>query len=164
MKRALLILIGGLSLGLFAGGAVYFSRTASHRAMMCCDQPEMAWLQHQFNLTDEQFTNVAKLHNVYLQNCAELCARVDATNALVRARFAADGAMTPAVEKLLADAAQLRVECQKQMLGHFLKVSQAMPPEEGRRYLAWMEDSIFSMSHEQAMQPTTETHSHSHGN
>ena len=31
------------------------------------------------------------------------------------------------------------LECQTQMLRHFYEVSQAMPPEQGRRYLAEMQ-------------------------
>ena len=158
MKRALLILRGGLGLGLLAGSGVYFSRTATHRAMMCCEQPELAWLQHEFKLDDADFARVAKLHNAYLDNCTEMCARIAATNDLVRRQIAADGAVTPAVERLLGEASQLRLECQKEMLGHFMEVSRTMPPEQGRRYLAWVQERIFTMRHE----PLAQTESQSH--
>lgn len=162
MKRALIILVAGLGLSLLAGSGVYFSRTASHRAMLCCEQPELAWLQHEFKLDNQEFARVVKLHSAYLTNCAELCQRIAATNNLVRQQFASDGAVTPAVEQLLADAGQLRVECQKEMLGHFLEVSRTMSPESGRRYLAWVQERIFSMNHEPLAQAKSQTHHHGH--
>jgi len=47
--------------------------------------------------------------------------------------------VTAEAEKKLQDVAALRVQCQTQMLRHFQEVSQAMPPEEGRRYLTEMQ-------------------------
>lgn len=35
--------------------------------------------------------------------------------------------------------AALRAQCQAEMLQHFHEVSQVMPPEQGRRYLAEMQ-------------------------
>lgn len=160
MKRALLILLGGLALALLAGSGVYFSRTASHRAMLCCEQPELAWLQHEFKLDDAEFGRVAKLHNAYLNNCSAMCERIAATNELVRREIAADGAVTPAVERLLGEASQLRLECQKEMLGHFCDVSRTMSPEEGRRYLAWVQERIFSMSHDPMVAESQPRHGH----
>ena len=37
----------------------------------------------------------------------------------------------------------LRADCQTMMLHHFIQVSQTMPPEQGRRYLAWVKDKAF---------------------
>lgn len=161
MKRSLLILLGGLLLSLLAGSGVYYLRTASHRAMLCCEQPELAWLQHEFKLSDEDFARVTELHNAYLGDCATMCARIAATNVMVRQQFVGAGAVTPAVEQLLVDAGRLRVECQKQMLGHFLEVSRTMSPEPGRRYLAWVQERIFSMNHEPLRQTEAPSH-HGH--
>ncbi|HMP84252.1 MAG TPA: periplasmic heavy metal sensor [Verrucomicrobiota bacterium] len=148
MKRALLILVAGVLLGVLAGGSTYLVRTSPHRAMLRDSQPELAWLQHEFKLNDDEFERVATLHNAYLKQCAEMCERIAGTNQLVSRQIAADLAVTPEVERLLADSAALRVQCQKEMLAHFLEVSRTMPPEQGRRYLAWMEKRLFSMSHE----------------
>jgi len=43
------------------------------------------------------------------------------------------------VQQKLTELGELRAQCQAQMLQHFIAVSRAMPPEEGRRYLAEME-------------------------
>ena len=43
-----------------------------------------------------------------------------------------------------AASSQPRRECQRMMLRHFFQVSQTMPPEEGRRYLAWVKEKAFA--------------------
>ena len=47
--------------------------------------------------------------------------------------------MTPEAQQRLAEVAALRAKCQGNMLAHFYEVSRAMPPEQGRRYLAEMQ-------------------------
>ncbi len=41
------------------------------------------------------------------------------------------------------EIAQLRADCQKETLRHFLAVSRLMPPEQGRRYLDWVLGQTF---------------------
>jgi hypothetical protein len=48
--------------------------------------------------------------------------------------------MTPEIEAAVAESARLRGECQRNMLKHFYEVSRTMPPEQGRRYLAWVQE------------------------
>jgi hypothetical protein len=161
MKRALLILVAGFALSLLLGAGTYYWRTARQRAMLCSDQPELAWLKQEFQLNDAQFARMGQLHNAYMSQCAELCKRIVATNALIRAEIASHAAVTPELEKLLADAAQLRIECQGQMLGHFFQVSHEMSPEQGKRFLAWVQEQIFTMPHEQmpsAVPPSKHDH------
>ncbi len=146
MKRAVLIILCGLALGVLAATGVYLSRTAPERAMLCCAKPELAWLQHEFQLSDAQFARVETLHADYLAHCAERCARIADTNELLRAQISANTAVTPAMEQLLAGASQLRVECQAQMLAECFAVSREMSPEQGRRYLAWVQEQILAMS------------------
>jgi len=161
VKKPLLRLVALIALAVVAGAGVYFWKTAPMRSMLCCDQPELAWLQHEFKVSDKDMDRVTQLHKAYLAQCEALCAQIEATNSLVRQQLEKDGAVTPAVEKLLSDAAQLRVQCQKNMLGYFAEVSKSMPPEEGKRYLAWMEERIFTMSHG-PLEPA-ETGHHHHG-
>lgn len=161
MKRAIVILLCGLALGVLAGAGIYLTRTAPHRAMLCCAKPELAWLQHEFQLTDAQFASVVKRHNDYLSHCAVMCQRIAATNALLHAHVAANIAVTREMEKLLADAAQLRVECQTRMLDECFAVSREMNPEQGRRYLAWVQRQIFAMPENLATDKfSPETHGH----
>jgi hypothetical protein len=51
----------------------------------------------------------------------------------------------------MSELAALRAQCQAQMLQHFVTVSQAMPPDEGRRYLAKMKELALD-THEQMEQ------------
>ena len=46
--------------------------------------------------------------------------------------------LTAEAQVKLTEIAELRAQCQAQMLQHFATVSQAMPPEQGKRYLAEM--------------------------
>ena len=161
MKRAVIIILCGAALGLLAGAGVYFTRTAPQRAMLCCERPELAWLQQKFQLTDAQFTRVQKLHNDYLAHCAELCARIAATNELIRTQISTATNVTPETEKFLAGAAQLRVECQTRMLKECFAVSREMSPEQGKRYLAWVQEQILVMPHEQMGQASSHS-AHGH--
>jgi hypothetical protein len=150
MKRPLLILLLGAVLGLAACGTVYWSLTARHRAMLQHATPELAWLRREFMLSDAEFDRIAALHQAYLPRCAELCAEVAGIQARVRTALPQSGALTPEIERLLEDAAQTRLQCQKMMLRHFLEVSRSMSPDQGRRYLAWVQDKTFVMDHERA--------------
>jgi hypothetical protein len=47
--------------------------------------------------------------------------------------------MTPEIQGVLAERATIRADCETEMMKHFLDVSRTMAPEEGRRYLAWVE-------------------------
>ena len=54
--------------------------------------------------------------------------------------LATSSGVTPAVEDALAERAKMRSECQTAMLNHFFEVSRTMSPEQGRRYLAWVQE------------------------
>jgi hypothetical protein len=68
----------------------------------------------------------------------EMCRKIDEKNAELQTLLAATNTITPEIKQTLNEAAQLRVECQQAMLAHFYEVAQVMPPEQGRRYLAWV--------------------------
>jgi hypothetical protein len=76
----------------------------------------------------------------------EMCRRIGEKNAEIKDLLAGSATVTPVIEEKLGEAAQLRAQCQKQMLDHFFTVSQAMPPEQGRRYLAWVQERTFLTS------------------
>jgi hypothetical protein len=148
MNRSLGLLLIGLALGIAGAVGAYRWRTTDYRAVLSDPQPELAWLQREFGLTDEQFRRVAALHNAYLPKCAVMCERIAATNALIRHQITQQGRSTPELRELLTAAARLRAECQAQMLDYFFAASQAMPPEQGKRYLEWVQDRVFAMPHE----------------
>jgi hypothetical protein len=150
VKHAKSILWAGLILALIAYFGGYFAGTAKHRAMLQSDAPELAWLKKEFNLSDAEFQRISELHDAYLPGCAERCARIDATNAVLKELLYETGDLTFEVKQKLADAAALRLECQTAMLSHFLAVSKAMPPEQGKRYLSWIGQRTFMPEHSMA--------------
>src|SRR6266404_178612 len=139
MKRSWFILLGGLFAGLVAYACIYLHATSAQRSVEQSTQPALAWLQKEYHLTDAQFTQIVQLHGAYYPKCAEMCRRIDDQNTKVQKLLAATNDVSPEIKQALADAAQLRVECQSAMMQHFYEVSRAMPLDQGKRYLAWVQ-------------------------
>ncbi len=156
MKRGLLILTLGVVGAVVAFCCVYLMGTAKPRAMMQSPQPELAWLKHEFNLGDAEFKRISELHAGYLPQCMERCRRIDELNDKLSNSLASATQVTPELEKLLSDRAQMRAACQTEMLKHFFEVSRTMPPEQGKRYLAWARDN--TCLREQAMDHGADNH------
>jgi hypothetical protein len=150
MRRSLFILITGFFLAVAAYAGLYFIVTAKYHSMEKSPEPEIAWLKREFHLSDSEFERICQMHDSYMSGCAERCRQIDEKNEELRKLLAETNAVTPKVEKALADAALLRAQCQKQMLNHFFEVSRTMPPDQGRRYLAWVQNqTILGDSHQQ---------------
>ena len=140
MKRGLLILIFGLLTAAVAYFCSYQVGISAARKLQKTDQPELAWLQQEFKLSDQEFKRISELHAAYLPHCAEMCRRIDEQNTKLRNLLAAADQMTGEIEAAIAESARLRGECQRDMLNHFFEVSRTMPPEQGKRYLAWVQE------------------------
>jgi uncharacterized membrane protein len=163
MKRASFVLVGGLVLALAGYAASYFIGSTQCRCMTRSATPELAWLQTEFHVSDADFARVAQLHENYRADCAERCRRVDAKNSELRDLLAATNAITPAIERTLQEAAQLRAHCQTEMLKHFYAVSRTMPPEQGRRYLAWVTSRTLGPQHAtMTLDSSAVDHEHGH--
>jgi hypothetical protein len=140
MKRALTILCAGIAAGVLAYSTIYLWATAPCRAAMCGGSPsELLWLKEEFKLNDAEFQRISDLHAGYLPKCREMCGHIAVKSAELRAMLAATNKVTPEIEGKLAEIAGMRAQCQRNMLDHFYAVSRAMPPEEGRRYLEWIQ-------------------------
>ena len=160
MKRGALILLLGLLLCTGAFSGFYYLGTASCRSLMHESQPELAWMKKEFNLTDAEFARLSQLHAAYLPQCRERCRRLEELNVKLQQLLAGTTNVTPAIQTLLAERARMRADCEAEMLQHFLAVSGTMPPEQGRRYLAWVEQqsSIHGQAMERRHQPADEHH------
>ena len=143
MKRGVLILLFGLVAAAAAYGCIYFACTSSARNLKHSEKPELAWLKQEFHLSEPEFKRVSELHASYLPQCRQMCLKIDAHNASLQKLLAEATNATPAIDAALAESGRLRSECQKMMLRHFFQVSQTMPPEQGRRYLAWVREKAF---------------------
>ena len=104
------------------------------------DRPhaELSWLKKEYHLTDAQFAQVVKLHDAYRPQCAEMCRRIDQHNRQANELLQSTNQMTPQIESFLLAGAQLRAECQRDMLRHFYAVAGQMPPAQAHRYLEWV--------------------------
>jgi hypothetical protein len=147
MKRTAIIVFSGLAIALTAYCAVYFQKTSKHRELAASQAPELAWLRDEFHLSDAEFERISELHDAYMPHCQEMCRRIDKKNVELKELLTATNTMTAAIEEKLAESSQLRLECQKQMLQHFLEVGRQMPPEQARRYLSWVQERTFLPSH-----------------
>jgi hypothetical protein len=139
-KKGIFILIVGLLLGAAAYGCVYFVCTSPARTLQESSKPELAWLKDEFRLSDSEFNRVADLHAAYLPQCAEMCRAIDAQSLRLKQLLAETNQVTPEIKAAIAENARLRAECQSHMIKHFYEVSRSMPPEQGRRYLAWVQE------------------------
>lgn len=161
MKRSLAILLLGLV-------AVAVTFTASYLlAQRFCAQrvvaaDELDWLRQEFRLTDAELARVRALHEGYLPKCAAMCTRIAAKKQALAQSLAGQTNVTPSAEMNLSELGALRAQCQTEMLRHFVEVSQAMPPEQGRRYLAEMQRLTLGF-HEQIEQSMSHD-GHAHGN
>ncbi len=133
-----------LGLGVMAAVAsyycIYLAGTTAPRSWRQSQQPELLWLKQEFKLSDVEFVHVVQLHQAYLPQCRERCDRIKAMNGELEKLLANSSGVTPAVENALAERAKMRSECQTAMLKHFFEVSRTMPPEQGRRYLTWVQE------------------------
>ena len=142
MNRPGLILIAGVALLAAAFGGMYAVTTAHSPAHDA--SPGMAWLKQEYQLSDEQYTQVCQIYAAYHPQCLEMCRQIDAQNARLKQLLAATNVVTPEIKEALVESARLRSKCQSAMLGHFYAVSRVMSPEQGRRYLAWMQSECLT--------------------
>jgi hypothetical protein len=139
MRRSLLILAAML----LAGAAVFVAsqRMVAHWCAEHMVRPtdDLDWLRLEFRLTDADLVRVRQLHDGYLPKCRDFCERIDARKRELHAALVAGTNAPVAIEHKLVEIGTLRAQCQAAMLQHFREVSQVMPAEQGRRYLAEMQ-------------------------
>jgi len=161
MNRSLIILIGALALGaaIFTGSYL----TARQATVACCTKPadDLDWLRTEFHLSDAEMARVRELHAGYKPKCAEMCGKIAAKKSELDALLNGTTNVTAEVQSKINELAALRAQCQAQMLQHFVTVSQAMPPAEGRRYLARMKELTLG-SHEKMEHSMSGNTGHEH--
>ena len=159
MKRGLWIIIVALVAGLTSFWITH--------SQCCCSLPdssaeheehsllpELAWLRHEFKLTDAQFAKASELHVAYRPTCEALCAKVIASHAKIKKIVDGGTQVSPELTSALQEHAALHVECQTAMLTHLYQTAACFTPEQSRSYL----DAMLPQVIEMAMEPGT-THS-----
>jgi hypothetical protein len=139
MRRSLLILLAVLLAGAaIAGTSCLLARRICVRELASSGD-DLAWLRDEFHLGNSEMQRIRQLHQGYLPQCRENCARIAAKKEELQAALDKAQGMTSEAQQKLAEVATLRAQCQANMLAHFYEVSRAMPPEQGRRYVAEMQ-------------------------
>ena len=157
MNRSLVILLGALALGaaVFAGSFFVGQRAC----LMTRSSDDLSWLRDEFHLSDAEMARVRPLHEGYMPQCAKMCALIAAKKGEVQAALGNGTNVTVEVQNKLTELGELRSRCQAQMIQHFVTVSQAMPPEQGQRYLAEMKRLTLGF-HEEIEQSMSAGHEH----
>ena len=159
MNRSLVILLGALVLGVALFGGSYFAGQRACRMTRSAD--DLSWLRDEYQLSDAELARIQKLHEGYLPKCAEMCDKIAAKKSELETALNGSTNVNAAAQQKLAELATLRAQCQAQMLQHFTEVSQTMPPEQGRRYLAEMQRLTLGL-HEQTESSMSGSAGHEH--
>ncbi len=153
------MLLGALALAAAVFAGSYFVSQRACVTTMTRSADELSWLRDEFHLSDADMARVRQLHEGYMPQCAKMCALIAAKKGEVQAALGNGTNVTVEVQKKLTELGELRAQCQAQMIQHFVTVSQAMPPEQGRRYLAEMKKLTLG-SHEEIEQSMSPGHEH----
>ncbi len=162
MKRPLTIVALALLVmtAAFAGSYLLAQRfCARHIART----DSLEWLHQEFRLGEADMVRVRELHDGYLPKCAEMCVRIAAKKQELEQALTGQTNLTNEAERYLSELGVLRTQCQTEMLRHFVEVSQAMPPEQGKRYLTEMQRLTLGF-HEQIEQSMSHDGHVHHGN
>jgi hypothetical protein len=140
MNRSLVIVLGALALGATLFGGSY--AVSQRLCRVCVAQPagSLDWVRKEFHMDDAEMARIQTLHENYLSQCAAMCRMVAAKKQEVAAALHNTTNVNPVVERKLAELAACRAQCQSRMLQYFVAVSRVMPPAEGNRYLAQMQN------------------------
>jgi hypothetical protein len=161
VRRPLLILLGVLAAGIAVFAGSFFLTRQVCMMQMSNPADDLNWLREEFHLSDAEMTRVRQLHEGYLPKCAGMCKQIAVKKREVEEALTDSTNANPVLEQKLVELAELRAHCQAQMLEHFVEVSQAMPPDQGRRYLTEMRRLTLGF-HEQIEQSMSEHAGHEH--
>jgi hypothetical protein len=161
MNRSLVIVLGALALGAAVFAGSFFAGQRACVASMTRSADDLSWLREEFHLGDAEMARIRQLHEGYLPQCAKMCMLLAAKKSEVQAALGNGTNITAEARQKLIELGGLRAQCQAQMLEHFVAVSHAMPPAEGRRYLAEMEKLTLG-AHEEIEQSMTPAAGHEH--
>ena len=161
MNRSLVLLLGALALGAAVFAGSYFVSQRACVSTLTRSADDLSWLRDEFHLGDAEMARVRQLHEGYMPQCAKMCALIAAKKAEVQTALASGTNVTEEAQKKLTELGELRARCQAQMIQHFVTVSQAMPPDQGQRYLAEMKKLTLGF-HEEIEQTMSNDAGHEH--
>lgn len=135
MKKVLVLLVAIIAVG--ATSYLISYRRAFAPVVVTPDgtDSELAWLKHEFQLTDAQYDKVLKLHRAYRPVCASHCSRYIETHHRLNDLLKSEVSWSPEIAQAMSAQAQVQSECHASMLKYAYDVANCMSPREGRRYL-----------------------------
>lgn len=144
-----------------ASGFVAFRATADEEvARALAKRDAMEWLRADFDLSEEQFVAIKRLHDSYSLVCEEHCREIQravrARNEL-KAGAAADAATLAAADRRVEE---LRLVCESAIASHVRQCAAHMSPEAGQRYLALVLPKIKDFDHQAP--PDLQLNKHAH--
>jgi hypothetical protein len=160
MKHLLSTLAVVAVIAVVAGVVAFRAGTDSEVQQALVKQDTMAWLRADFNLTDEQFAKIKRLHDSYSVVCEEHCREIqNATRArnAVKASATRDPAALAAAEQRVEE---LRRVCESAIATHVRQCAAEMSPEASERYLALVLPKIKDFDHLAA--PDLQLNQHRH--
>lgn len=123
---------------LLAAVAVYFvihsAITREVRTVNQSESPELVWLQREYQLTDEQFAKVQKLHRHHDAYCRELCKQLVRAQQEFSLAFVTLDRTDEKFEAALRNWREQHELSQDAIISHAEDISRVMTPEQGDRY------------------------------
>ena len=162
MRRPILILVSAILGAILLAGVSYQAAKHMSSAGLAGSGDDLAWLEKEFHLTNVEMARIRPLHEGYLPKCHEMCERIAAKQRELEEILSQAPGSNIVIRLKLEETAALRAQCQAQMLAHFREVSQAMPSDQGRRYLSEMQRLTLG-SHEQLEKSMTPASHSAHG-
>jgi hypothetical protein len=156
MRRFAAILAASLFFCAATFSGSYFLARRVSVARLSNPADDLEWLREEFKLEPAEMARVRQLHEGYLPRCAVYCRKIAEKKREIAITLAGTTNLTAnasqkLLERQLVELGELRAHCQAEMFIHFQDVSEAMPPDQGRRYLAVMRQLVLG-NHEQIEQ------------
>jgi len=112
--------------------------------------PELEWLHSELKLDDTQFAKVKDLHLAYRPTCEALCVKVKIARNKLKMLATKGDLTSPEFEAALQEQAAVQVECQKALLMHLHRTSEAMTLAQSQQYLHTMLPHVIGVAAEPA--------------
>jgi hypothetical protein len=141
MKRLIVTAVLAVLLGWAAYALSFHVASYTFRRAPDAKDPS-SWIHQEYHLNDAQYARVKQLEDDYAPQCSELCRQIQQSHDSLKKLILAHTTLTPEVETALQKDNAVQQECREAMLRHFYTVSQAMPPDQGKRYLEMMQAMI----------------------
>ena len=100
-----------------------------------------------FDLSEEEFSQVKELHLAYVPLCDEYCCKIAEAGERVRKLASSSETMTPELAAALAEDERTRATCRKALLDHVYQTAACMAPEKGDRFLEVALPKVLSPPH-----------------